>query len=98
MTLVLIHAYSQAFKIDDVCPGPDSDETQEGKLKRLKQFKAAEKRANARCYAFVSDTVRLSKKCVEDTKWDSEKVYVNPGLHFTLQIISLNWHTFKQLL
>ena len=51
----------QAFKIADVCPGPDSDETQEGKLKRLKQFKAAEKRANARCYAFVSsDTARLS--------------------------------------
>ena len=49
--------YFQAFKIADVCPGPDADESQEGKLKRLKQFKAAEKRSNARCYAFVSDTL-----------------------------------------
>ena len=47
--------FFQAFKIADVCPGPEVDETQEGKLKRLKQFKAAEKRSNARCYAFVSD-------------------------------------------
>ena len=44
-----------AFKIADVCPGPAAaDETQEDKLERLKQFKSAEKRANARCYAFVS--------------------------------------------
>merc|ERR1712117_688878 len=44
----------KAFKIADVCPS-GSDETQEGKLKRLKQFKAAEKRANARCYAFLNE-------------------------------------------
>ena len=37
-----------------MCPS-GSDETQEGKLKRLKQFKAAEKRANARCYAFLNE-------------------------------------------
>ena len=48
----------KAFKIADVCPS-GSDETQEGKLKRLKQFKAAEKRANARCYAFVSLSQRV---------------------------------------
>ena len=63
-----------------MCPGPDADESQEGKLKRLKQFKAAEKRSNARCYAFVSDTVCLGKDYVEKgfpTETNDASLYTN---------------------
>ncbi len=38
-----------AFKIEDVCPSPDAKG-----IDRIKALKAAERRANARCYAFVS--------------------------------------------
>ena len=39
----------EAFEIDDVCPAPGVTGGQ-----RLKQINKAKKRANARCYAFVS--------------------------------------------
>ena len=39
----------EAFEIDDVCPAPGVTGGQ-----RLKQINSAKKRANARCYAFVS--------------------------------------------
>merc|ERR1712186_175390 len=39
-----------AFEIDDVCPAPGVTGGQ-----RLKQINSAKKRANARCYAFLSD-------------------------------------------
>merc|ERR1712045_1001287 len=40
----------EAFEIDDVCPAPGVTGGQ-----RLKQINQAKKRANARCYAFLSD-------------------------------------------
>jgi len=40
----------EAFEIDDVCPAPGVTGGQ-----RLKQINSAKKRANARCYAFLSD-------------------------------------------
>jgi len=40
----------EAFEIDDVCPAPGVTGGQ-----RLKQINKAKKRANARCYAFLSD-------------------------------------------
>ena len=39
----------EAFEIDDVCPAPGVTGGQ-----RLKSINKAKKRANARCYAFVS--------------------------------------------
>ena len=43
----------EAFEIDDVCPAPGITGGQ-----RLKQINQAKKRANARCYAFVSIQIR----------------------------------------
>lgn len=46
-----------AFEIDDVCPAPGvSGGT------RLKAINKAKKRANARCYAFVSDDLFFGMK------------------------------------